>query len=79
MVLLYRTIGIGERSKSNFTKRYAYGLAGIIFIHFFINIGMTMGLVPVVGIPLPFISSGGSAIMVLMLMYGILFKMDMTR
>jgi rod shape determining protein RodA len=79
MVLLYRTVGIGERSKSNFTKRYAYGLAGIIFIHFFINIGMTMGLVPVVGIPLPFISSGGSAIMVLMLMYGILFKMDMSR
>lgn len=79
MVLLYRTIGIGERAKSSFTRRYAYGLAGIIFIHFFINIGMTMGLVPVVGIPLPFISSGGSAILVFMLMYGILFKMDMSR
>jgi rod shape determining protein RodA len=79
MVLLYRTIVIGERSKSNFTKRYAYGLAGIVFIHFFVNIGMTMGLMPVVGIPLPFLSSGGSAILNFMLMYGILLKMDLGR
>lgn len=79
MVLLYRTILIGERAKSNFTKRYAYGLAGIIFVHFFVNIGMTMGLMPVVGIPLPFLSSGGTAILMFMLMYGILLKMDMTR
>jgi rod shape determining protein RodA len=79
MVLLYRTVLIGERSKSNFTKRFAYGLAGIIFVHFFVNIGMTMGLMPVVGIPLPFLSSGGTAILIFMMMYGILLKMDMNR
>ena len=79
MLLLYRIIVIGERAKSNFIRHYAYGIAGIIFIHYFINIGMTMGIMPVIGIPLPFLSQGGSALMAFSLMIGVLLKMDLSR
>lgn len=79
LILLVRITMIGERAKSSFTRTYAYGLAGILFIHFFINIGMTMGLVPVIGIPLPFISKGGSSLLVFSMMMAILLKLDMSR
>ena len=55
-LLLYRIVDIAERQRSNFARYYAYCVAGIIFTHFLINIGMTMGLFPIIGIPLPFIS-----------------------
>ena len=79
LLLLIRIITIAERQRNDFGRHYAYGVAGIIFIHFFINIGMTMGLAPVVGIPLPFISYGGSSLMGFTLMIAVLLKLDSSR
>jgi len=78
-ILLIRITQIGERSRHKFILHYAYGLAGILFFHYFINIGMTMGIMPIVGIPLPFISRGGSALLIFSIMMAILLKMDMDR
>ena len=78
-LLIYRIIILGERAKNLFIRRYAYGLAGILFFHFFINIGMTMGICPVIGIPLPFLSKGGTALFFFSIMIGILVKMDKSR
>ncbi len=77
--LIYRIILIGERARNLFIRRYAYGLGGILFFHFFINIGMTMGICPVVGIPLPFLSKGGTALFFFSIMLAILVKMDYSR
>lgn len=77
--LLIRITIIGERSKQKFIMSYAYGFAGILFVHYFVNIGMTIGLMPIVGIPLPFISKGGSSLLIFSMMMGILLKMDMSR
>ena len=78
-LLIYRIVVLAERQRSDFARNYAYGIAGILFIHCFVNIGMTMGLVPVVGIPLPFISYGGSSILAFSLMIGVLLKLDSQR
>ena len=78
-LLLLRILTIAERMRAPFARHYAYGVAGILFFHFFINIGMTMGLVPIIGIPLPFISYGGSSLLGFTLMVGILLKMDSSR
>jgi rod shape determining protein RodA len=78
-LLLMRIVAIAERLRSAFCKAYAYGVFGILFLHFFINIGMTMGLVPIIGIPLPFVSYGGSSLIAFTLMMGVLFKMDRSR
>jgi len=59
--LMIRIIRDSERSREAFTRIYGYCVAGIIFMHVFINIGMTLGLMPVIGIPLPFLSYGGSS------------------
>ena len=59
MVLLFRLTTIAERQRTTFARSYAYCVAGVFFVHFFVNIGMTMGLMPIIGIPLPFISKGG--------------------
>src|SRR5690606_36612292 len=56
VILLLRIIHIAERQRSTFARIYGYGVVSILFFHFFINIGMTLGIVPVIGIPLPFIS-----------------------
>jgi len=77
--LVMRIIRIGERSKHTFVLCTAYGIAGFIFFHFFINIGMTMGLSPVIGIPLPFISKGGSALLSFSIMIGIMLNMSRAR
>ena len=79
LLLLIRIVTIAERQRNDFGRHYAYSVAGIIFIHFFINIGMTMGLAPVVGIPLPFISYGGSSLMGFTLMLAVLLKLDSNR
>jgi rod shape determining protein RodA len=79
LLLLIRITTIAERQRSEFSKYYAYGVAGIIFIHVFINIGMTIGLMPVVGIPLPFISYGGSSLLGFTLLIGVLMKLDAHR
>ncbi len=75
-VMLYRITQLAERQRSNFSRIYAYGVAGVIFIHVVINLGMTMGLFPIIGIPLPFISAGGSSLIGFTLMVGVLLKLD---
>ncbi|MFA6944447.1 MAG: rod shape-determining protein RodA, partial [Pedobacter sp.] len=62
LFLLIRIINIAERQRSSFSRIYGYGVASILFFHIFINIGMTIGLIPVIGIPLPFLSYGGSSL-----------------
>ena len=79
LMLLFRLIIIAERQRSLFSRYYAYGIAGIIFVHFFINIGMTMGLAPVIGIPLPFVSRGGSSLLIFTLMISLVLKLDSNR
>jgi len=76
LILMLRVIDIGERARVPFIRHYAFGVVGVVFTHFMVNIGMTMGLMPVIGIPLPFISSGGSSMIGFSLMIGILLSMD---
>lgn len=79
LFLLLRIVNIAERQRSSFSRIYGYGVASIIFFHFFINIGMTVGLVPVIGIPLPFISYGGSSLWSFTILLFILLKLDSNR
>lgn len=76
VVLILRIIMIGERSSTRMYRHFAYAVAGYFFIHSFVNIGMTMGLVPIMGIPLPLISKGGSSLIAFSIMMGILLRMD---
>ena len=62
LALIIRILTLAEKNRTPFARYYGYGIAGIIIVHFFINIGMTIGLVPIIGIPLPFISYGGSSL-----------------
>ncbi len=78
-LLLYRLSILAERQRSNFSRLYIYSVTGIIFMHFLVNIGMTMGLFPIVGIPLPFISYGGSSLIGFTLMMGVVLKLDSHR
>ena len=78
-ILLIRVINIAERQKSRFTRVYGYSVASIIFIHFMVNIGMTIGLFPVIGIPLPFFSYGGSSLWAFTVLLFILLKLDAHR
>lgn len=78
-ILLMRCIIISERANLEFIRNYGYAVAGILLVHFVFNIGMTMGLLPVVGIPLPFLSKGGSSLLAFSLMIAVLIKMDMAR
>lgn len=77
--LVIRLVQLAERQRAGFSRNYIYGIAGILFFHFFINIGMTIGLVPVIGIPLPFVSYGGSSLMSFSLMMSIVLKLDSHR
>lgn len=77
--LLLRIIYLGERQKSKFARVYAYGVASIFFFHFAVNIGMTVGLFPVIGIPLPFFSYGGSSLWGFTILLFILLKIDAHR
>lgn len=74
--LLLRICYIAERQKTRFARAYGYAVAAVLFAHFMINIGMTIGLMPVIGIPLPFISYGGSSLCVFSLMLFVLFRLD---
>lgn len=78
-LLIVRIIIIGERAKNVFIRNYAYSVAGIFFLHFIVNIGMSVGLMPVIGIPLPFLSKGGSALLGFTMMLAALLKMDRAR
>ena len=79
VTLLIRIIMISERQKNTFARIYGYCVASIIFCHFFINIAMTIGLAPVIGIPLPFISYGGSSLWSFTILLFILLKLDSVR
>lgn len=77
--LLLRVIFIAERQRSKFTRVYAYGVASILFMHFLVNIGMVIGLAPVIGIPLPFFSYGGSSLLGFTFLFGVLLRLDGER
>ncbi|PIQ47957.1 MAG: rod shape-determining protein RodA [Cytophagales bacterium CG12_big_fil_rev_8_21_14_0_65_40_12] len=79
LILMIRIISIAERQKFKFARFYGYAVASILFFHFTINIAMTIGLFPVVGIPLPFFSYGGSSLWSFTVMLFVLLKMDMHR
>ncbi len=79
VILLIRLIFLAERQKSHFSRIYGYGVASIFFFHFAINIGMTIGLAPVVGIPLPFFSYGGSSLWAFTILLFIFIKQDANR
>lgn len=77
--LILRIIVLAERQRSPFSRIYGYGVACVIFFHFFINIGLTIGAVPVIGIPLPFVSYGGSSLLSFTLLLFTLVKLDSNR
>ncbi len=79
LFMLVRIITIAERQKSRFNRIYAYCCAMILFYHFAINIGMDIGFAPVIGIPLPFFSYGGSSMMSFSIMMFILLRLDSQR
>jgi rod shape determining protein RodA len=77
--LLYRLVRMAERQRSDFSRIYGYGVVSILFFHFVVNIGMTIGLVPVIGIPLPFFSYGGSSLWAFTILLFIFIKLDANR
>ena len=77
--LLLRVIYLAERQKSRFARVYGYGVVSILFFHFMVNIGMTIGLMPVIGIPLPFFSYGGSSLWSFSILLFIFLKIDAHR
>lgn len=77
--LIIRLILLSERQKDSFNRIYGYCVACCFFMHFFINIGMTMGLVPVIGIPLPFLSYGGSSLWSFTILLAIFLRLDLER
>lgn len=79
VILLIRLIMLAERQRSDFSRIYGYGVVSIFFVHFFINIGMTVGLVPVIGIPLPFLSYGGSSLWAFTILLFIFLRLDASR
>jgi len=79
VALLVRLVFLAERQKSNFARIYGYGVISILFIHFGINIAMTIGLFPVIGIPLPFFSYGGSSLLAFSMMLFIFVRLDAMR
>ncbi len=79
VILLLRLIMIAERQREAFAKVYGYGVASIIFFHVAVNVGMTIGLFPVIGIPLPFFSYGGSSLWAFTILLFIFIKLDSSR
>jgi rod shape determining protein RodA len=77
--LILRIIYLAEQHKSQFSRIYGYGVASILFAHFLINIGMVMGLIPTIGIPLPFFSYGGSGLWAFTILVFIFLKLDSNR
>jgi rod shape determining protein RodA len=79
LFMLFRIVNIAERQRSAFSRAYAYGVASVLFFHIFINVGMTIGIVPVIGIPLPFLSYGGTALVTFTVLLFILIRLDADR
>lgn len=78
-VLLLRLVYLSERQKNAFGRMYGYGVISILFIHYFINIGMVIGVLPTIGIPLPFFSYGGSGLLFFTILLFILLRLDSNR
>ena len=78
-LLLLRLVNLAERQKTDFARMYGYGVISILLIHYFINIGMVIGLMPTVGIPLPFFSYGGSGLLGFTILLFIFLKIDASR
>ena len=79
LLLLFRIVTVAERQRSVFSRCYAYGVASVFFFHIVINICMTIGLAPVIGIPLPFISYGGTSLLTFTILLFILIRLDGDR
>ena len=79
VLLIIRILHLAELQKSQFSRVYGYSVASILFIHFLINIGMVMGLIPTIGIPLPFFSYGGSSLWGFTILLFIFIKLDSNR
>lgn len=79
LFLLLRLVNLAERQRSVFSRVYGYCVASILFFHIFINIGMTIGIIPVIGIPLPLISYGGSSLWSFTILLFIFLKLDSNR
>ena len=79
LLLLVRLVTLAERQKSKFSRIYGYGVASILFFHIAINVSMTIGLAPVIGIPLPFISYGGSSLWAFTILLFIFLRLDASR
>lgn len=77
--LILRILSRAEAQKNNFSRIYAYSVASILFVHFLINIGMSIGLVPTIGIPLPLISYGGSSLLAFTVLIAIYLNLDANR
>lgn len=79
ILLISRLVILAERQRSRFARVYGYCVAGIFFFHFMVNIGMTVGLMPVIGIPLPFFSYGGSSLWSFSILLFVFLKIDSQR
>lgn len=79
LFLLVRLVWLAERQRSGFSRIYGYSVAVILFFHFMVNIGMTIGLMPVIGIPLPFFSYGGSSLWSFTILLFIFIRLDASR
>jgi rod shape determining protein RodA len=77
--MLFRILVLAERQRTHFSRIYGYAVFSILAFHFLVNVGMTIGLMPVIGIPLPFISYGGSSLWAFTMLLFIFLKMDATR
>ena len=78
-MLLLRLVYLAERQKNHFSRMYGYGAISILLIHYFINIGMVIGVLPTIGIPLPFFSYGGSGLLGFTILLFIFLKLDANR
>jgi rod shape determining protein RodA len=79
LTLILRIITMAERQRSDFSRIYGYGVASVLFFHLAVNVGMTIGLAPVIGIPLPFFSYGGSSLWSFTILLFIFIKLDANR
>ena len=79
LLLLLKMIAIAERQRSVFSRVYAYGVFSVFFFHVIVNVAMTIGLAPVIGIPLPFISYGGTSLLTFTMLLFVLIRLDADR
>ena len=79
VLLIYRILSRSEKLKNKFSRIFSYSFASILTLHFIINIGMSLGLIPTIGIPLPFISYGGSNLLGFTCMMFIYLNLDANR